>query len=246
MNETVRALGQGLEFPPGLDADGRWAWSSAAENIRQSIRIILSTEPGERLMLPEFGGGLKRHLFRPNVASTHRLIQEAIVVALGRWERRIRLESVDVVPDPDDPRAWRGSAELGGSPGAADPEPEHGGVVINEVLTSGEVGAGSIELHNLTSSLVDVGNWVIGNARADDSIPVAYALPDGAEIPARGYLVIEESELPFPLDVRGGELFLGATDGAPLHVGADELIGRYAPVPTLGPLEGRIFKMVRQ
>jgi uncharacterized protein len=97
--------GRGLRFPPGVGANGRVSFSAAAENVRQSIRIILSTEPGERVMLPEFGGGLKRFLFRPNVASTHRLIQETITQSLTRWERRIQLEGVNVGPDPADERA---------------------------------------------------------------------------------------------------------------------------------------------
>ena len=56
-------------------------------------------------MLPQFGGGLKRFLFQPNTVATQRLIQEAIVQSLGRWESRIRVESVLVDADPDDQRA---------------------------------------------------------------------------------------------------------------------------------------------
>lgn len=95
-------FGQGIHFPPGIDDSGRWEWSSGADNIRESIRIILETEIEERVMLPSFGGGLKRFLFQPNITSTHRMIQETIVQALGRWERRIEIEAVDVGPDPDD------------------------------------------------------------------------------------------------------------------------------------------------
>ena len=97
--------GRGVRFPPGIGPDGRVAFSAGADNVRESIRTILSTELQERVMLPEFGGGLKRFLFRPNVASTHRLIQETITQALGRWERRIALEGVNVGIDPSDPRA---------------------------------------------------------------------------------------------------------------------------------------------
>ena len=97
--------GRGVRFPPGIGADGRVAFSTGADNVRESIRLILSTEPQERVMLPEFGAGLKRFLFRPNIASTHRLIQEAITQAIGRWERRVQLESVNVNADPADERA---------------------------------------------------------------------------------------------------------------------------------------------
>jgi phage baseplate assembly protein W len=105
--DEVRQLGQGVRFPPGVDEDGRWAWSAGASNVRESIQIILQTDPQERVMEPAFGGGLRRFLFQPNVPTTHRLIQEAVVQALGRWERRIDVESVDVFADPDDPVAAR-------------------------------------------------------------------------------------------------------------------------------------------
>ncbi len=105
MSNDGQLLGQGVHFPPRISAEGRWAWSSGSDNIRQAIQIILQTEPQERLSLPEFGGGLKRLLFQPNVSATHRLIEEAITKSLERWERRIRLTSVDVEPDPGDARA---------------------------------------------------------------------------------------------------------------------------------------------
>jgi len=105
--DEARLLGRGVHFPPGVDANGRWAWSGGTVNIRESIRLILQTNPGERVMNPAFGGGLQRFLFQPNVPATHRMIQESITQALGRWERRIELESVDVVEDVDDPLAAR-------------------------------------------------------------------------------------------------------------------------------------------
>ena len=53
-----KLLGRGLGFPPRVDAAGRMVWSEGEANIRESIRIILSTSPRERIMLPEFGAGL--------------------------------------------------------------------------------------------------------------------------------------------------------------------------------------------
>ena len=100
-------LGKGLRFPPGIDADGRWAWSSGVDNVRESIRVILTTNPRERVMLPGFGGGLERFLQQPNVTATHRLIEEAITQTLGRWEPRVALEAVTVRADADDPLAAR-------------------------------------------------------------------------------------------------------------------------------------------
>lgn len=106
MNRDEGALfGRGLAFPLRTGADGRVAWSVGAENVRQSIRLILLTEPGERVMLPEFGGGLRRFLYEPNTVATRRLIEETVVQALGRFEPRIRLASVSAEADADDPEA---------------------------------------------------------------------------------------------------------------------------------------------
>jgi phage baseplate assembly protein W len=106
-SDTGSLFGRGMAFPPRVGADGRLARSAGPENIRECIRVILLTEPQERLMLPQFGGGLRRFLFRPNTVATHRLIQEAVVQSLGRWERRIQVESVLVDADPEDVRAAR-------------------------------------------------------------------------------------------------------------------------------------------
>ena len=96
--------GSGISFPVRLGPEGRVAVSWGPDNIREAIRSILLTEPGERIQLPAFGAGARRFLFEPNVVSTRRLIQERIQDALRLWEPRIALESVIVDADPDDER----------------------------------------------------------------------------------------------------------------------------------------------
>lgn len=100
--DNRRIFGQGMAFPPRVDPDGRMAWSVGETNVHESIRIILSTEPGERLRLPAFGAGLRSFLFEPNTLATHTLIKQAIGEALKRWEPRIQLESVEVAADSRD------------------------------------------------------------------------------------------------------------------------------------------------
>lgn len=103
--EASRLYGKGMAFPPRVGPDGRMAWSEGEANIRESMRVILMTEPGERLRLPQFGAGLGRFLFEPNIVVTHTLIRERIKDALQRWEPRIRVESVEVAADRVDPQA---------------------------------------------------------------------------------------------------------------------------------------------
>ena len=111
IQDDAKLLGSGLSFPPRIGPDGRLAVSAGSRNVRETIRVILATERRERLLLPQFGGDLKRLLFEPNNPATHRLIQERITQALGRYEPRIRVEAVRVVADPDDPRAAVASVE---------------------------------------------------------------------------------------------------------------------------------------
>jgi phage baseplate assembly protein W len=90
-----------MSFPPRVGPDGRVAWSEGEANVRESIRVILMTDLRERLMLPEFGGGLARYLFEPNTVTTRHQIRERIQRALAQWEPRIEVESVSVDPDPE-------------------------------------------------------------------------------------------------------------------------------------------------
>lgn len=103
--DAGKVFGRGISFPPRLSADGRIVWSEGEQNIREAIRVILLTEERERINLPDFGGGLGQYLFEPNTPMTRHLIQDRITRALGSWEPRIRVESVDVVSDPGDPQA---------------------------------------------------------------------------------------------------------------------------------------------
>lgn len=97
-------FGQGLSFPPRVGADGRLAWSSGEENVRESMRIILLTAPGERLMREQFGCGIRQFLFEPNTATTRQLLRERIVQALSRWEPRAAVQEVTVEPVAGEPR----------------------------------------------------------------------------------------------------------------------------------------------
>ncbi|MCX8477490.1 MAG: GPW/gp25 family protein [Sphingomonas sp.] len=98
-------FGKSLGFPPRVGPDGRMRWSEGETNVRESIAIILKTEAGERIQLADFGAGLGRYLFEPNNPATHVRIAASIEDSLRRWEPRIALDGVDVVPDPSDATA---------------------------------------------------------------------------------------------------------------------------------------------
>lgn len=99
---TLRLLGKGWNAPLRPDAQsGKLAYQDGPEKVRQSIAIILDTEPGERIMRPSFGCGLRRYLMKPNTTATRALIQREVEVALKAWEPRIELQNVQVTPGDD-------------------------------------------------------------------------------------------------------------------------------------------------
>jgi phage baseplate assembly protein W len=105
MIDEGRLFGRGIAFPPRINAEGRLAWSVGEDNVRDAIRILIMTRPGERLFIPDMGAGLDRMLYEPNTVSTRTSIKERITRTLQQWEPRIGLDAVDVDPDPDDDQA---------------------------------------------------------------------------------------------------------------------------------------------
>ena len=94
-------LGTGWAFPVCLTG-GQISVASHEEDIRQSIRIILGTNPGERVMRPDFGAGLNDFVFQTVTATTLDRLQTRVEEALIDWEPRIDVERVDVNSEPID------------------------------------------------------------------------------------------------------------------------------------------------
>lgn len=95
-------LGNGWTHPvaPGV-ALGQLSYTDGPEKVRQSIRLILLTEPGERVMRPAFGCGLGQFLMQPNTIATRALIQVEVSRAIDVWEPRVDVRSVTVVTGSD-------------------------------------------------------------------------------------------------------------------------------------------------
>jgi phage baseplate assembly protein W len=93
-------LGRGLAFPLRIGATGLGEAAGVAK-VEESIRIILGTQYGERLMRPGFGGNLKSLVFAPNNATTASLAGYYVTEALTRWEPRIEVLDVVVTNDLD-------------------------------------------------------------------------------------------------------------------------------------------------
>lgn len=103
--DSWTGTGVRLPFLPDPDS-GALSEVSGMELIRQSVSTILDTEPGERVMRPEFGCGLRRYLMEPNNLTTRTSMETDIRTALQTWEPRIQLVNVAVTPGEDPFLVW--------------------------------------------------------------------------------------------------------------------------------------------
>jgi phage baseplate assembly protein W len=93
-------IGQGWAFPLQISQQGGFALAKGINDIEQSIRIVLGTAPGERMMRPEFGCRIHELVFAPDNASTRKLVSYFVEEALKRWEPRIEVKEVESSSDP--------------------------------------------------------------------------------------------------------------------------------------------------
>lgn len=95
-------LGRGWHFPPLFDpATGEVQMVQAEPDIAESLRILMATRPGERIMQPAYGCRLHDYVFDLNDTTTHAGIETAIRQAVLFFEPRITLHTVEV-----DARDW--------------------------------------------------------------------------------------------------------------------------------------------
>lgn len=76
----------------------QWAFSEGSDTaiLESSVKMLLTTEIGERVMEPDYGTNLKRLLFEANIAAIEAAVRDEIVSALTRWEPRVDLRSLKV------------------------------------------------------------------------------------------------------------------------------------------------------
>lgn len=96
-NENKRFMGTGIRFPFGVDpVTNKIAMSYAEDDIKEAIRIILRTNLGERVMMPEFGTAAGEFVFSDNRAERIAAFEESVAQALEEWEPRITDVTVEI------------------------------------------------------------------------------------------------------------------------------------------------------
>jgi len=87
----------GWPFLP-VPQNGQLSYPTLEQSVRDSIRVILMTRPGEQLMRPRYGAGLQNFLDEGNTVALRAQIQTTIMQSLQNYENRITVDAVDVDP----------------------------------------------------------------------------------------------------------------------------------------------------
>ncbi|MCW5203466.1 MAG: GPW/gp25 family protein [Candidatus Electrothrix communis] len=97
MERDTSFLGRGWSFPPRFNpVDRDVEMVDEEEDIQESLRILFSTAPGERVMQPSYGCGLKRMVFEQISETVRTEIKDLIERAILFFEPRITLERVEL------------------------------------------------------------------------------------------------------------------------------------------------------
>lgn len=90
-----------MSFPLGsVDTQGRLGYAEDDQSVREVIRNILLTSPGERLMRPMFGAGVQEFIHQPNSETTRTLLANVVRKSIEQWETRVKVDEINVLPDP--------------------------------------------------------------------------------------------------------------------------------------------------
>lgn len=90
-------LGRGWAFPPEFDRYSKGPrMVDQEDDIRESLRILMSTRPGERTMRPDYGCGIRSLVFDVMNESVLTEIRDHVQRAVLFFEPRIALDSVEI------------------------------------------------------------------------------------------------------------------------------------------------------
>lgn len=87
---------------PAITPSGGIAMVEDDASVRQSLMVLLSTVPGERVMRPDYGCPLHRLVFEQNDDTTAGLAIHYVRQAILRFEGRVEIVRLDARRAPDD------------------------------------------------------------------------------------------------------------------------------------------------
>ena len=95
-------LGRGWSFPPRFDANRCLVMAEDAQDIEESLRILMATRCGERVMLPDYGTTLHHLVFEMVDESLLTALKDMLGKAILFFEPRVEVMHIDAQVSADD------------------------------------------------------------------------------------------------------------------------------------------------
>lgn len=86
----------GIGYPIVPSPKGYFPVTTDVALIKGDLLILLLTNPGERVMMPQFGTPLKTLLFDPNDTFLADKAKQMIINSISQWEPRVKIDAVNV------------------------------------------------------------------------------------------------------------------------------------------------------
>ena len=98
-------MAEGLSVALPLETnpnDGAYGVHKDLQSVaRQSLKMLILTAPGERIMAPDFGVGMRRYLFEQNIAGFGSELKAKTAEQVTKYIPYIRLDGLQVIDSKD-------------------------------------------------------------------------------------------------------------------------------------------------
>lgn len=86
----------GVPYPVVKNARGFFYSQDGIDQIKSDMLVLLLTNPGERVMNPNFGTPLRKLIFEPNDSALRLQAKNMIINSIKNWEPRIAIKNIEV------------------------------------------------------------------------------------------------------------------------------------------------------
>jgi phage baseplate assembly protein W len=100
---AMEFIGKGWRFPVVPGPTGALCYSAGDENVEHSLRVLLLTRVGERVMRGDFGSRLADMVFRAGSEQNLRAIEREVSSAIRHFEPRVEVLDVRAEADAAEP-----------------------------------------------------------------------------------------------------------------------------------------------
>jgi|9_EtaG_2_1085328.scaffolds.fasta_scaffold14486_2 hypothetical protein len=93
----MSGVGFGPKLPVGVSrSEGFALTKTLAENVKQNLKNLILTSPGERVMIPEFGVGIRNFLFENIDSTLTGRVESAIVNQIEIFMPALEIINLDI------------------------------------------------------------------------------------------------------------------------------------------------------